>query len=135
MTHNPLIQVQDVWKVYPMGDTQVQALRGLTFTVHDGEFVAVQGPSGSGKSTAMHIIGCLDVPTKGRVLLGDHDISTLSESDLARIRGKKIGFIFQKFNLIESLTALENVMLPMTKTVKTTTKRQSVWEDALDIGR
>ncbi len=112
-TSEPLIRVEDVWKVYQMGDTKVEALRGLTLTVHDGEFLAIQGPSGSGKSTAMHIVGCLDVPTKGKVLLGEHDISTLSESELARIRGRRIGFIFQKFNLIESLTALENVMLPL----------------------
>jgi len=109
----PLIQVKDVWKIYQMGETRVEALRGLSLTVHDGEFLAIQGPSGSGKSTAMHIVGCLDIPTRGKVILGEHDISTLSESDLARIRGRKIGFIFQKFNLIDSLTALENVMLPL----------------------
>ena len=97
-----------------MGDTPVHALRGINLDVHPGEFLAIQGPSGSGKSTSMNIIGCLDVPSKGSVILDGKDVSTLSESDLAQIRGKKIGFIFQKFNLIETLTALENVTLPMT---------------------
>ncbi|MBI4146728.1 ABC transporter ATP-binding protein [Candidatus Woesearchaeota archaeon] len=110
----PLIQLKNVWKTYRMGDTQVHALKGIDLTVHSGEFIAIQGPSGSGKSTAMNLVGCLDVPTKGEVYLDGHNISHLSESDLAQIRGKKIGFIFQKFNLIDSLTALENVMLPMT---------------------
>ena len=97
-----------------MGDNHVNALQGIDITVRQGEFVAIQGPSGSGKSTAMNLIGCLDVPSKGQILLDGQDISKLSESDLAQIRGQKIGFVFQKFNLIETLTALENVTLPMT---------------------
>ena len=97
-----------------MGETHVNALQGIDITVREGEFVAIQGPSGSGKSTAMNLIGCLDVPSQGQILLDGHDISKLSESDLAQIRGQKIGFVFQKFNLIETLTALENVTLPMT---------------------
>ncbi|MFT4310195.1 MAG: ABC transporter ATP-binding protein [Candidatus Woesearchaeota archaeon] len=109
-----LISLKDVWKIYQMGDVQVQALRGLTFDVFEGEFVAIMGPSGSGKSTAMNIIGCLDIPSKGTVKLDGVDVSTLSESRLAQIRGQKIGFIFQKFNLIPTMSALENVMLPMT---------------------
>lgn len=110
----PLIQLKNVWKTYKMGENMVSALQGINITVRQGEFVAIQGPSGSGKSTAMNLIGCLDVPTKGQILLDGHDISKLSESDLAQIRGQKIGFVFQKFNLIETLTALENVTLPMT---------------------
>lgn len=110
----PIIELRDVWKIYKMGETDVKALRGINLSVYDGEFVAIQGPSGSGKSTAMNCVGCLDVPTKGDIFLDGHNISTLSESDLAQIRGQKIGFIFQKFNLIDTLTALENVMLPMT---------------------
>ena len=109
-----IIQLKKVWKTYKMGENDVHALRGIDFGVQLGEFVAIQGPSGSGKSTAMNLIGCLDVPTNGHILLDGHDISKLSESNLAQIRGRKIGFIFQKFNLIETLTALENVMLPMT---------------------
>jgi len=109
----PIIELQDVWKVYKMGEVDIPALRGINFSVKDGEFVSVVGPSGSGKSTAMNMIGALDVPTKGRVLLDGKDISKMHESDLAQIRGKKIGFIFQQFNLIGTLTALENVALPM----------------------
>lgn len=108
-----IIKLEDVWKVYKMGEVEVPALRGINLEVKRGEFLAVMGPSGSGKSTAMNMIGCLDVPTKGRIFLEKHDISKLSESDLAQIRGKKIGFIFQQFNLISTLSALENVALPM----------------------
>ncbi len=110
----PIIELQDVWKTYWMGKAPVHALRGITLKVFRGEFVAIQGPSGSGKSTAMNMVGCLDVPTKGKIFLDGTDIATLSESGLAKIRGIKIGFIFQKFNLINTLTALENVMLPLT---------------------
>jgi putative ABC transport system ATP-binding protein len=108
-----IIKLEDVWKIYQMGDVEVQALRGLALEVREGEFLAIQGPSGSGKSTAMNMIGCLDIPTKGKIFLDGHDISKMSESDLAQIRGRKIGFVFQKFNLINTLTALQNVMLPM----------------------
>lgn len=108
-----IIELRDVWKIYAMGDNQVQALRGINLAVKRGEFVAIMGPSGSGKSTAMNMIGCLDIPTKGGVYLDGQNISHLEESDLAQIRGRKIGFIFQKFNLINTLTAKENIMLPM----------------------
>lgn len=109
-----VIELEDVWKSYPIGDSVVNALSGLTLKVKRGEFLAVMGPSGSGKSTAMNMIGCLDVPSKGNIYLEGVDISKLHESDLAQIRGQKIGFIFQKFNLIPTLTAKENIMLPMT---------------------
>ncbi|MBW2971565.1 ABC transporter ATP-binding protein [Candidatus Woesearchaeota archaeon] len=109
-----VIKLKDVWKVYQMGAVEVPALRGLNLEIRDGEFVAIMGPSGSGKSTAMNMIGCLDIPTRGMIELDGQDISQLSESDLAQIRGRRIGFIFQQFNLIPTLTALENVMLPMT---------------------
>ena len=108
-----LIELKDVWKTYQMGDNIVHALRGVSFKIHQGEFVAVVGPSGSGKSTMMNIIGCLDIPTKGAVFLHDQNIAHLTESRLASIRGRTIGFIFQQFNLIPTLTALENVALPM----------------------
>jgi len=108
-----IIRLEDVWKIYQMGDVMVEALRGLTIDIKKREFVAIRGPSGSGKSTAMNLIGCLDVPTKGRIFLDGEDISQMSESELAIARGKKIGFIFQQFNLINTLSALENVELPM----------------------
>jgi len=108
-----IIELNEVWKIYQMGEVKVEALRGLNFSVGKGEYVSVMGPSGSGKSTAMNMIGCLDIPTKGHIKLSGKDISQLEESELAQIRGKKIGFIFQSFNLVETLTAKENVMLPM----------------------
>jgi len=108
-----LIELKDVWKTYYMEKTEVHALRGISLKFNKGDFVSIQGPSGSGKSTMMHLIGCLDIPTKGTILLDGKDISKMSESSLAQIRGKMIGFVFQAFNLIPTLTALENVMLPM----------------------
>lgn len=108
-----IIKLEDVWKRYKMGNVEVNALQGLNLDVKEGEFLAIMGPSGSGKSTAVNMIGCLDVPSKGKIMLEQYDISKLSESELAQIRGRKIGFIFQQFNLISTLTALENVMLPM----------------------
>tara|TARA_Y100000310_G_C20635208_1_gene790801 strand:+ start:660 stop:1409 length:750 start_codon:yes stop_codon:yes gene_type:complete len=109
----PVIAVKDVWKTYYIGDNAIHALRGVSLEVPLGEFIAVMGPSGSGKSTMLNMLGSLDIPSKGKVFLDEHDISTLSESDLATIRGKKIGFIFQQFNLIPTLTTKENIMLPM----------------------
>jgi putative ABC transport system ATP-binding protein len=109
----PIIELRDVWKIYHMGDVEVTALSGLNLVVRKGEFLSIMGPSGSGKSTAMNMIGCLDIPSKGATFLDGKDISNLSESNLAQIRGRKIGFIFQQFNLIPTLTALENIMLPM----------------------
>ncbi len=109
----PVIEVRNVEKIYQMGDVEVPALDGVDIVINRGEFVAIMGPSGSGKSTAMNMVGCLDVPTRGKVFLDGHDISQLGESELAQIRGKKIGFIFQTFNLINSISAIENVELPM----------------------
>ncbi|HEY9205080.1 MAG TPA: ABC transporter ATP-binding protein [Candidatus Methanoperedens sp.] len=108
-----IIELEDVWKIYKIGEVEVPALRGLSLEVEPGEFMAVMGPSGSGKSTAMNMIGCLDIPTKGRVLLQGQNIASLSEKELSRIRGKKIGFVFQSHNLYPTLTALENIQLPM----------------------
>lgn len=108
-----VIKLENVWKIYEMGKIHVNALQGLSLDIKESEFLALMGPSGSGKSTAVNMIGCLDVPTKGKISLDAHDISKLSESELAQIRGRKIGFIFQQFNLIPTLTALENIMLPM----------------------
>lgn len=108
-----IIELDDVWKIYKMGEVEVPALKGLSLKVAPGEFLALMGPSGSGKSTAINMIGCLDIPTKGRVLLAGQDIAALTELELSRIRGKKIGFVFQSHNLYPTLTALENVQLPM----------------------
>lgn len=110
----PIIQLRNVWKSYEMGENNfVHALRGLDLDVYEGEFLAIMGKSGAGKSTAMNLIGCLDIPTKGEIKLNGKDISHLSESQLSQIRGKTIGFIFQKFNLINTLTAKENITLPL----------------------
>jgi len=105
--------LENVWKIYQMGEIEFAALKGVNLEVDKGEFVAVLGPSGSGKSTMMNLIGCLDLPSRGIIRLDTRDISKLGESDLAQIRGKKIGFIFQQFNLIPTLSVLENVMLPL----------------------
>jgi len=113
MAKRAVISLKNVTKTYRMGNVDVNAVRGVSLDISHGEFVAVTGPSGSGKSTLMNMIGCLDYPTKGNIYLDSQDISTLEESDLAQIRGKKIGFVFQTFNLIPILSAAENVSLPM----------------------
>jgi putative ABC transport system ATP-binding protein len=109
----PLIQLRDVWKVYHLGDVEVRALRGVSLDVQAGEFLAIVGASGSGKSTCMNLIGCLDQPTRGTYRLGDVDVASLSANERAAIRSRRIGFVFQNFNLLARTTALENVALPM----------------------
>ena len=107
------IKLEDVRKEYHLGDTLVEALSGVDVEIEEGEFVAIMGPSGSGKSTLMNMIGALDIPTSGEVSVEGTDISTLSEDKLAVLRSKKVGFVFQQFNLIPSMNATENVALPM----------------------
>lgn len=107
------MELQGVWKIYRMGEFDVPALAGVDLTIEANEFVAITGPSGCGKSTMLNLIGCLDMPTRGKVLLEGRDISEIKGNELARTRGKKIGFIFQTFNLYPTLTALENIQLPM----------------------
>lgn len=108
-----ILRLENVWKIYKMGEVEVPALRGVSVEIMKGDFVAIIGASGSGKSTMMNLMGCLDIPTKGRIFLKSQDISLLSESDLASLRGKTIGFVFQQYNLIPSLSAFENVLLPL----------------------
>lgn len=111
--NNVVIELQNIKKIYKMDGVETHALRGVNLKIKKNEFVAIMGPSGSGKSTLLHMVGALDKPTSGKIILDGVDISTLKESDLARLRGKKIGFVFQFFNLHPTLTALENVELPM----------------------
>jgi putative ABC transport system ATP-binding protein len=111
--NNSLIQLEDLKKVYTVGETQVNALRGVSYTIREGDLVAIMGPSGSGKSTLMNIIGCLDRPTEGKYFLEGQEVSTLDKNMLARIRNKRIGFVFQTFNLLARTTALENTELPL----------------------
>jgi len=113
MPGRPIIKLEDVWKIYQLGKIELAVLKGVSLEIDPGAFVVILGPSGSGKSTMLNMVGCLDLPTKGKVFLDGSDISKMSEDQLAQARGKKIGFIFQQFNLLNNLNALENVMMPM----------------------
>ncbi len=113
---NPMIQMEQLTKVFSMGENEVHALDGVTFSIEKGEMIAIMGPSGSGKSTLMSIVGCLDVPTSGTYLLDGNAVETLNDTQLADIRNRKIGFVFQQFNLLSRTSAYENVMLPLSYT-------------------
>lgn len=113
VTSTSLISLQDVTKTYVMGDTQVFALRGISFNIEQGEFVSIMGPSGSGKSTCMNMVGCLDRPSGGIVCVGGKQTAFMNEKELAVLRNKTIGFVFQQYHLLSSMTVLENVMLPL----------------------
>ncbi len=112
-TEDIILSLKDVWKIYNIGEVETAALKGVTVNIKKGDFVAIIGASGSGKSTMMNLMGCLDTPSKGTIFLKSQNISNLNESDLASLRGQTIGFIFQQYNLIPSMTAFENVMLPL----------------------
>ena len=111
--NNTIISTENLWKIYQLGKQQVNALCGVSFTVSHNEFLAIMGPSGSGKSTLLNLIGCLDTPSKGKYYLGGKLVSTLSENELAYIRNREIGFVFQVFNLLPRATAFHNVELPL----------------------
>lgn len=113
MKNENIFDIRDVSKVYSMKGIETHALRGVNLTIKRGEYAAIIGPSGSGKSTLMHIMGCLDTPTRGKVIIEGSDTSEMDDNELARIRRKKIGFVFQSYNLIPGLTAIENIALPM----------------------
>ncbi len=127
-----MIQTENLSKVYQMGDNEVRALDGASFTIEKGEMVAIMGPSGSGKSTLMSIIGCLDVPSGGKYMLDGMSVENMDESKLAEIRGQKIGFVFQQFNLLARTSALENVMMPLTYAGISGKERQDRALKALD---
>jgi putative ABC transport system ATP-binding protein len=127
-----VVETRDLFKNYQMGDIMVHALRGIDISIEEGEFVAIMGASGSGKSTLMNILGCLDIPSKGTYLLDGVNVSTLSKDQLARLRNRKIGFVFQTFNLLARTSALENVELPLVynSTIKAK-QRKTLAEEAL----
>lgn len=110
---NELVILRDVWKIFSMGNTEVQALRGVSLSIHRGEILSIMGPSGSGKSTCMNMIGCLDRPTKGDVIINGRNTATMNENELATFRNKTVGFVFQQYFLLPNLNVLENVMLPL----------------------
>jgi putative ABC transport system ATP-binding protein len=131
-TSKPVIKLDHIHKIYKMGDIEVHALRGVSLAIQQGEFVAVMGVSGSGKSTMMNIIGCLDQPTRGTYILDDHDVSKFSKDDRADIRNRKIGFVFQGFNLLSRTSAIENVELPMLYAGIGTAERRRRAQEALE---
>jgi len=128
---SPVIQLTNVIKTYTMGDTTFNALDGVTVTIQKGDFAAIVGPSGSGKSTLMHIIGILDRPTSGKVVLDDHDVSTLTEKEAAIVRNKNLGFVFQSFNLLPRTSAVDNVALPLIYAGINKTERTKRAQEAL----
>lgn len=110
---NELVRLQDVWKIFSMGESKVQALRGINLSIMHGEILSIMGPSGSGKSTCMNMIGCLDRPTEGQVIINGRNTATMNENELSLFRNKTVGFVFQQYFLLPNLNVLENVMLPL----------------------
>lgn len=127
----PLIKLEDVWKIYPLGKTEVQSLKGVNLEIMPGAFMTIMGPSGSGKSTLLNMIGLLDIPTRGKLYLKGKDVTKLTESELAMLRGRTIGFVFQEFHLLSHLKAWENIELPMIFQGISDTKREKHAKDLL----
>lgn len=127
-----IVSLQKVSKVFSLGESEVHALRGVSFDIEAGEFVSIVGPSGSGKSTCMNMIGCLDRPTEGKVFVDGEDTATLKDSELAHLRNKTVGFVFQQYFLLASFTVLENVMLPLRYAGVPIYKRKKLAEEMLE---
>ena len=127
-----MLEIKKIKKIYQMGKVKVEALRGVSFYIDKGEFVAIMGPSGSGKSTLMHIIGCLDQPTEGNFIIGGKDVSKLNDDKLAEIRNKSIGFVFQQFNLLSRTSILHNVEIPLIYAGLKTKRRREMAKQALE---
>ena len=130
---DPIISVRDVFKIYPVGDQEVRALNGVSIDINPGEYVALMGPSGSGKSTLMNVLGCLDTPTSGSYMLNGHDVSNMSDNELAEVRNREIGFVFQTFNLLPRYSTLENVALPLIYAGKPNSERNSRAQEVIDM--
>src|ERR1051326_4712328 len=122
----PVIEIKDVVKDYKLGEVPVHVLKGISFQIERGDFVSIMGPSGSGKTTLMNILGCLDRPTSGTYILADEDVSRMGDNALARVRNRKIGFVFQTFNLLPRMSALENVELPLLYAGETDAKNRAL---------
>ncbi len=127
-----MLEIKKIKKIYQMGKVKVEALKGVSFYIDKGEFVAIMGPSGSGKSTLMHIIGCLDQPTEGNFIIGGKDVSKLNDDKLAEIRNKSIGFVFQQFNLLSRTSILHNVEIPLIYAGLKTKRRREMAKQALE---
>lgn len=127
-----MLEVQNLKKIYQMGDVRVEALKGVSFRIDRGEFVAIMGPSGSGKSTLMHLLGCLDQPTEGVYLLEGEDVARISDNRLAEIRNRRIGFVFQSFNLLPRMTIIKNVEVPLIYAGVRGVKRHRLAKEALE---
>ncbi len=130
--NNQIIVLENIKRYFKIGDVEVQALRGVNLIINKGEYVALMGPSGSGKSTLMNLLGCLDTPTAGKYLLNQQDVSQMDDDELAEIRNKEIGFVFQTFNLLPRSTALDNVALPLVYAGKNRTERTALAEAVLN---
>jgi putative ABC transport system ATP-binding protein len=133
MDDGVLIRTENLWKVYVVGNEEVRALQGVSIIIRRGEFTSIMGPSGSGKSTLMNLIGCLDTPTKGKYFLSGRDVSVLVDDELARIRNREIGFVFQTYNLLPRATALHNVELPLIYSGMSAFERRERAEEALGL--
>ncbi|WP_103876432.1 MULTISPECIES: ABC transporter ATP-binding protein [Petrotoga] len=128
-----VMELKEVWKIYDVGEVKVEALRGVSFGVEDGEYAIIIGPSGSGKSTLLQILGCLDKPTKGQIFIENVEVSKMKDRELAGVRNKKIGFVFQSFNLLPKLSALENVELPLIYSGIPQKKRREIAKEQLEL--